>query len=88
MRTGKIMWSEKQPGGKSAAVAYADGRLYFVYQDGTIALIGADPKAYELHGLFNLPKQGGNCWAHPVILDGRLYLRWGAKLFCYDVRRP
>jgi hypothetical protein len=25
-------------------------------------------------------------WAHPVILDGRLYLRYHDTLWCYDVK--
>ena len=28
----------------------------------------------------------GHIWTHPVILDGRLYLRDQDKLMCYDVR--
>ena len=26
------------------------------------------------------------CWAHPVVIGGRLYLRDQDKLMCYDVR--
>ena len=28
----------------------------------------------------------GPAWAHPVIYDGKLYLRHNDLLFCYDVR--
>src|SRR3954452_19712637 len=42
--TGKVAWKEDRgPGTGSAAVTYADGKLYFRYQDGVMALIDATP---------------------------------------------
>jgi outer membrane protein assembly factor BamB len=89
LKTGTIMWSERQPGGGSGALVYADGHLYFRYQDNTVALIEATPKAYTLKSTFKLPKRpgmGGPGWAHPVVLDGKLYLRHRDVLFCYNVK--
>ena len=42
-KTGKIVWGGKErgPGSGSAAICYADGRLYFRYEDGTMASAGA-----------------------------------------------
>ena len=54
-KTGKVMWQEDQPGGGSAAVLYADGHLYFRYQDDVMALIEANPQKYNLKGTFKLP---------------------------------
>jgi len=28
----------------------------------------------------------GQHWAHPAIADGRLYLRHGDVLFCFDIK--
>jgi hypothetical protein len=28
----------------------------------------------------------GDAWAHPVLCDGRLYIRYHDTLWCYDVR--
>lgn len=89
MKTGKIMWQGDQPGGGSAAVLYADGHLYFRYQDDVMALIEADPLKYNLKGTFKLPKRPGmrgQGWAHPVIVDGRLYVRHGDVLIVYDIK--
>lgn len=86
LKTGKVMWKDRGPGGGSAAVIYADGRLYFRYQDGTMALIEASPKEYRLRGSFKLPTGGSPSWPHPVLLDGHLYLRHADSLLCYDVR--
>jgi len=39
-------------------------------------------------GRFRLvPDRKDDCWAHPVICDGRLYLRYHDTLWCYDVRK-
>ena len=27
----------------------------------------------------------GPSWAHPVVIDGRLYLRYDTNLYCFDV---
>ena len=89
VKTGKIMWQADQPGGGSAAVLYADGHLYFRYQDDVMALIEANPHEYKLKSTFKLPKRkgmSGNGWAHPVIVDGRLYVRHADVLLVYDVR--
>jgi outer membrane protein assembly factor BamB len=86
--TGKIMWRGKAPERGSAAVLYADGHLWFRYDRGLIALVKATPEAFRLKGAFQPVTGTGPAWAHPVILDGRLYLRHGDLLACYDVRGP
>jgi outer membrane protein assembly factor BamB len=89
IKTGKVLWKRgdrQGSGGGSAAVTYADGRLYFHYDDGTVSLVKASPERYEEVGSFHVPKTSGPCWAHPVVCGGRLYLREGDLLFCYDVR--
>jgi len=86
LKTGKVLWQVDQPGGGSGSVVAADGHLYFLYQKGQVALIEAKPDRYQLQGKFDLPRQGGPAWAHPVVCRGKLYLRWADKLFCYDVK--
>ncbi len=87
MKTGKIVWGGDQPGpGKgSAAVVYADGQLYFRYESGQMALIAATKDGYKLNGSFKIPQVSGPSWSHPVVLDGKLYLREQNNLFVYDV---
>lgn len=85
--SGKIAWKPgRGPGSESAAVAYADGHLYFRYQDGTMALIEASPKEYKLKGKFKIATHNGESWPHPVIAGGKLYLRDQDDLLCYDVK--
>ena len=83
------MWQAKQPGGGSAGVLYADGNLYFRYEDNTMALIEANPEKYNLISKFKLPKRPGMSgpgWSHLVIADGRLYVRHSDVLLVYDVK--
>jgi outer membrane protein assembly factor BamB len=89
VQTGKVVWKRgggQGGGGGSASVTYADGRLYFHYDNGVVALVEATPDGYKQDGEFRVPRTSGPSWAHPVVSDGRLYLREGDFLFCYDVR--
>lgn len=89
-RTGQIVWKESRNpagGNGSAAVIAADGMLYFRYQNGVVVLLKASPEGLEVAGSFRQPQRSGReCWAHPVIANGRLYLRDQDRLFCYDLR--
>jgi outer membrane protein assembly factor BamB len=86
-KTGKIEWKEDHgPGSGSAAVTYADGKLYFRYQDGTMALIDCTPKGYKELSSFKIPDTDKPSWPHPVIAGGRLYIRDQDHLFCYKVK--
>ena len=87
--TGKVQWGgDIRPEGSSgsAAVAYADGHLYFRYQNGVMKLIEASPERYKETGSFRIPGVRLPSWSHPVILDGKLYLREQDTLLCYNVR--
>ena len=87
--TGTMLWEpQRGPGSGSAAVMYADGHLYFHYENGVMALIEADPTAYKLKGSFKVPGSSEKSWSHPVISGGRLFIREENMLHCYDVRRP
>ena len=87
-KTGKLAWGPiRGPGAGSAAVLYADGHLYFRYENGVMALIEANPKEFVLKSSFTLPSLRGKSWPHPVIVDGRLYIRDQEVLLCYDVHR-
>lgn len=87
VKTGKVKWKRERQGtgDGSAAVTYADGRLYFEYQNGTVALVEASPEGYKETGSLKVDTDGP-AWAHPVVTGGRLYLREGDSLYCFDVR--
>ncbi len=89
--TGELVWNERDPK-KKGSLTYADGKLYLVYeQDGTVALIDASPEGWNLRSSFVLSPQteqrspSGKIWTHPVISNGRLYLRDQELLMSYDI---
>lgn len=65
----------------------ADGRIYALCEDGWMLLLEAGEKQFEVKGRFRLADAAPrDAWAHPVIHDGRLYLRYHEMLTCYEVR--
>lgn len=91
-KTGKLVWNEKKQLEKGS-VTCADGRLYCLGEKGgTVVLLESSTSGYKEHGRFTLDplsklrKPAGGIWAHPVVVDGRLYLRDQELLFCYDVK--
>jgi outer membrane protein assembly factor BamB len=85
-KTGKVMWEERRPG--KGSVAYADGRLYCRGErDGEVYLVEANPKEYVERGRFDQPDRSKEqAWPHPVVANGKLYLRDQDLLLCYDVK--
>ena len=84
--TGEIGYMSRTAG--KGAVHYADGLLYGLTEnDRTVLLIKPEPKEFVLLSKFELPNEAeGHSWAHPVVFGGRLYLRHGQFLYCYDVK--
>ncbi len=89
MMAGKVLWGPvRTRGHDSAAIVYADGRIYFRYRDGRMILVEANPESFVEHGTFMIPEVENESWSHPAIAGGKLYLREQDNLFCYDVEAP
>ena len=88
MDSGEVAWGPvRNDGQDSAAVTWADDKLFFRYQNGLMVLVEATPEGYREKGSFMIPDVNQFSWSHPVVADGKLYLREQDNLFCYDVRR-
>ncbi len=84
-KTGKVQWAEGKAG--KGSIACADGRLYYRNEDGPVVLVEVNPEKYVEHGRFTPPARTGRpAWPHPVIANGKLYIRDQDLLFCYDVK--
>ena len=83
-RTGAVLYETSDY--VKGAPLLADGRLYALSEDGWMRLLEAGEKQFVEHGRFRLAEAKRDAWAHPVIHDGRLYLRYHDTLTCYDVR--
>jgi len=73
---------------KGSILATRD-RLYCLSEEGEMALLRPGTDRFHYEGRFRLVEGRVNdAWTHPVILDGRLYLRYHDTLSCYDIRKP
>jgi len=85
-KTGSLMydhhWFDK------GSITYADDMLYcYEEEKGHLALVRATPKKFDIVSLFQVSTVKGENWAHPVICDGRVYIRYGGLLLAYDVKQ-
>lgn len=86
IKTGEVKWGpEKGAGHGSACVLYVDGHLIYRYESGHVALVKATPEGYQLKGSFMPAHKEKESWAHPVVSDGKLYLREQNRLMCYEL---
>jgi len=73
--------------GKKCSVLYADNMFYcYAERSGIIALVKPDPSKFDIVSSFEITLGKKEHWAHPVILDGRLYVRHGDVLMVYDIK--
>jgi len=89
-KTGEVLWNERDSDKRrvtKGSVAFADGRIYYRTEEGPIVLIEPSRKEYLERGRFNQPARTDKpAWAHPVVANGKLYIRDQDTLFCYDVK--
>ena len=82
--TGNVMWRDRSVG--KGSVTYADGHLYIQSETNMVALAEASPTGYREKGRFAIPDKGRLSWAHPVISDGRLYVRNQDTVLVHDIK--
>ena len=82
--TGKLMWRDRSVG--KGSVTFADGHLYIQGETNMVGLAEATPSGYREKGRFEIPDKAMPSWAHPVISDGRLYVRNQDTLLVYDIK--
>jgi outer membrane protein assembly factor BamB len=81
LKTGKLMWSQKNFG--KAAITLADNHLWIATKAGDLALVHANPKGY----LEDARVEGflGDNRTVPTIANGRMYVRDLKHLYCLDI---
>jgi hypothetical protein len=84
LKTGRTRWIE--PGVGKGSLCFADGMFYlFGEKNGLAGLAAASPEGMRMAGTFSVSGSGPS-WAHPVVIGGRLYLRYDTTLYCFDVK--
>lgn len=86
--TGAKKWRERGSGQGSTSVIAADGKLFIHYSDGVVGLAKASPEGFNEVSSFKAP---GNrdfpSWAHLVVANGKLFVRDGDLISCYDIKK-
>ena len=93
LATGEIVWNQNKREIRKGAISYADGLFYHLQEnDGQVILIKATPDGFEELSRFTLDPLSeqrsprGKIWVHPVICNGKLYLRDQEFIHCYDLK--
>ena len=82
--SGAVAWRDRSVG--KGSVVFADDRLYLFSERGVVGLAEATPQGYREHGRFELKTGSAPTWSHPVVANGRLFLRDQSAIYAYDVR--
>ena len=89
-KTGDVQWNERDASPRrvtKGSVAFADGRIYYRTEEGPVVLIEPSRKEYLERGRFVQPDRTDKpAWAHPVLANGKLYIRDQDTLLCYDIK--
>ena len=94
LQSGKVLWENRIRPNKSGSIAYADGRLYcYNDKDGECHLVVPSREGWQSVGKVALPRETefargrGAIWAHPVIADGKLFIRDQDLIFGFNIQR-
>lgn len=90
---GESAWADRKI--KKGSVVYADGMFYHVEENsGRVLLIEAGPESHSIVSSFKMSPQTerrkpkGKIWVHPVVANGKLYVRDQEIILCYDIKSP
>jgi outer membrane protein assembly factor BamB len=84
--TGKKMYEEHWK--CKGSIISADGLLY-IYDErtGFVGLLKPNPEKFDLISSFKISKGSGPYWAHPVIYNGKLFIRHGKVLMAFNIKK-
>jgi outer membrane protein assembly factor BamB len=83
-KTGERKWKDGRYG--YGQILLADGHLIVLCANGDLALVKATPDQWT--ELARFPALKGKTWNAPAIADGRLLIRNGAEMACYQISPP
>lgn len=85
LSTGDVKWENRSVG--KGSITAADGHIYLRSENGPIALVELTPDEYRETGRFDQPERSdAAAWAHPVVSNGKLFLRDQNLLLVYNVK--
>lgn len=80
--TGKRKWKDGHYG--AGQVLLAGDRLLVLAESGKLALVNPNPDRWQELG--SVAALSDKTWNHPAIANGRLYVRNGREMVCYELK--
>jgi outer membrane protein assembly factor BamB len=81
---GRTLYSSRTLG--DGNIVMADGLFYCYSEKGEMALVSATPSSFDVISRFQITMGTDPHWSHPVIYQGRMYLRRGNALMIYNLK--
>ena len=70
------------------SIISADGKLYcYEEKSGHIGLVNPNPEKFDVISSFKINKGTGMYWSHPYVYKGKLFVRHGNFLMCYNISK-
>jgi len=87
--TGETKWENSWSGGSSKGSIITSDGMIIAYDErrGAVGLIRPNSEKLDIISQFRITKGEGPHWAHPVIDNGRLYIRHGNALMVYNIKQ-
>ena len=92
--TGEIAWRQRiREVGKGALLAVNDRLILQDERTGLLSVVEASPNGWKEFGRMPLPEQSkletmdNMIWVHPVVANGKLYVRDHDLLFCFLIEK-
>jgi outer membrane protein assembly factor BamB len=80
---GKVKWKDRRYGSGQVLLLADQDLLLVCSEQGKIALVEANPDTFKEVASFQALK--GKTWNHPVIAHGKLFVRNGEEMACYQL---
>ncbi len=85
LASGKVMWSTNEMG--NGTTVYVDGHLICMDYKTNLFLVNPNPNEFKMNGEVEnaIDEVRYLAWTPPTVANGKLYLRYLQKLYCYDL---
>ncbi|HZY84101.1 MAG TPA: PQQ-binding-like beta-propeller repeat protein [Gemmataceae bacterium] len=83
LEDGAKKWRERGYGNGQVLLLADQGLLLVTSEKGEVALVEASPAGHKQLGKFQALK--GKTWNHPVVAHGKLFVRNGAEMACFEL---
>jgi hypothetical protein len=91
---GEIIWKQNIKEVSKGAVLCVDDRLLLLDErTGLLTVSAASPDGWKEFGRLPMPERSkieskdNMIWTHPVVANGKLYVRDHDLIFCYDIKK-